>query len=73
MKRLIFAVVFFILSLSITWFTVRATDLNDRNAHNGINQKFIHCSYTLNKTSIDWMHKNKENVYERTYKQLKFL
>ncbi len=54
MKRLIFAAVFFILSLSITWFTVHATELNDCNAYDEVNQKFIHCSYAVNNTSIDW-------------------
>jgi len=56
MKRLIFAVVFFILSLSITWFTVHATELNVCNAHDGVNQKFIHFSYAVNNTSVDWIY-----------------
>ena len=54
MKRLIFAAVFFILSLSITWFTVHAINLNNCNVRDEVNQKFIHCSYAVNNTSIDW-------------------
>jgi uncharacterized membrane protein YphA (DoxX/SURF4 family) len=53
MKRLIFAAVFFILSLSITWFTVHASNLNNCNAYDEVNQKFMHCSYAVNNTSID--------------------
>ena len=54
MRKLIYAVVFFILSLSITWFTVHATELTVYNAHDEVNQKFIHYSYAVNNTSIDW-------------------
>jgi|GEM_PF-1599696 hypothetical protein len=56
MKRLIFAVVFFILSLSITWFTVHATEPTVCNAHDEVNQKFIPCSYAVNNTGIDWIY-----------------
>ena len=54
MKRLIFAAVFFILSLSITWFTVHATEPTVCNAHDEVNQKFIHYSYAVNNTSLNW-------------------
>ncbi len=68
MKRLIISTFFFILSLSITWFTVHATEMNAFKAHDEVNQKFIQCSYLVNNASIDRGYLDMEHTYERASK-----
>jgi hypothetical protein len=68
MKKLIVSTLFFIFSLSVTWLTVHATEMNVLYAHDEVNQKFIQYSYIVNNTSIDRWHLDMEHTYERTGK-----